>query len=85
MPIYLPTRPHGRICEYLLLFLLECSPEFVISLLLAVALNQKIKGLAFFRTAYYIPVVAASVAVSAIWVWLLSDFGIINTFLKHWA
>ena len=52
-----------------------------ISLALAIALNQKIKGLAFFRTAYYIPVVAASVAISAVWVWLLSDFGIINTFL----
>jgi multiple sugar transport system permease protein len=55
--------------------------NLLISLGLALALNQKLKGLAFFRTAYYIPVVAASVAVSAIWVWLLSDFGIINTFL----
>jgi multiple sugar transport system permease protein len=51
------------------------------SLGLALALNQKIKGLAFFRTAYYIPVVAASVAVSAIWVWLLSDFGIIHALM----
>lgn len=55
--------------------------NLAISLGLALALNQKLKGLAFFRTAYYIPVVAASVAVSAIWVWLLSDFGIINTML----
>lgn len=55
--------------------------NLVFSLGLALALNQKIKGLAFFRTAYYIPVVAASVAVSAIWVWLLSDYGMINTFL----
>lgn len=55
--------------------------NLAISLGLAIALNQKIKGLAFFRTAYYIPVVTASVAVSAIWVWLLSDFGVINTFL----
>ncbi|MBI9048896.1 MAG: sugar ABC transporter permease [Anaerolineaceae bacterium] len=57
--------------------------NLVISLGLAIALNQKIKGLAFFRTAYYVPVVAASVAVSAIWVWLLSDFGMINTFLTN--
>ena len=55
--------------------------NLVISLGLALALNQKLKGLSFFRTAYYIPVVAASVAVSAIWVWLLSDFGVINTLL----
>jgi len=56
--------------------------NLAISLLLAVGLNQKIKGLAIFRTAYYIPVVAASVAVSAIWVWLLSDFGMINQALN---
>jgi multiple sugar transport system permease protein len=55
--------------------------NLAISLGLALALNQKLKGMAFFRTAYYIPVVAASVAVSAIWVWLLSDFGVINTTL----
>ncbi len=55
--------------------------NLAISLGLALALNQKIKGLALFRTAYYIPVVAASVAVSAVWVWLLSDFGIINSTL----
>jgi multiple sugar transport system permease protein len=55
--------------------------NLAISLGLAIALNQKIKGLVIFRTAYYIPVVAASVAVSAVWVWLLSDFGIINTTL----
>lgn len=62
--------------------LLSVPLNLVISLLLAVALNQKIKGLSFFRTAYYIPVVTASVAVSAIWVWLLSDFGMINQFLN---
>ncbi len=56
--------------------------NLIFSLGLALALNQKIKGLAFFRTAYYIPVVAASVAVSAIWVWLLSDFGILNSFIS---
>jgi multiple sugar transport system permease protein len=57
--------------------------NLALSLLLAMALNQKIKGLSFFRTAYYIPVVAASVAVSAVWVWLLSDFGVINSFLNN--
>lgn len=62
--------------------LLSVPLNLVISLLLAVALNQKIKGLSFFRTAFYIPVVTASVAVSAIWVWLLSDFGMINQFLN---
>ena len=55
----------------------------ILSLTLAVALNQKIKGIGFFRTAYYIPVITATVAVSIIWIWLLSDYGIINTFLLN--
>jgi multiple sugar transport system permease protein len=62
--------------------LISVPLNLLISLGLAIALNQKIKGLAFFRTAYYIPVVTASVAVSAVWVWLLSDFGIINQLLN---
>ncbi|NTV36323.1 MAG: sugar ABC transporter permease [Anaerolineaceae bacterium] len=55
--------------------------NILLSLGIAIALNQRIKGMSFFRTAFYIPVVTASVAVSMIWVWLLSDFGIINTLL----
>ena len=62
---------------------LSAPLNIIISLGLALALNQKLRGLAFFRTAYYIPVVAASVAVSAIWVWLLSDFGILNTLITN--
>jgi multiple sugar transport system permease protein len=49
------------------------------SLGMALALNQKIRGLSFFRTAYYLPVISASVAVSAVWMWLLDgNYGLIN-------
>jgi len=62
--------------------LISVPLNLAISLALAIALNQKVKGVTFFRTAYYIPVVTASVAVSAVWVWLLSDFGIVNQLLN---
>lgn len=56
----------------------------VCSLGMAVALNQKIRGLAIFRTAYYLPVISASVAVSAVWMWLLdSNYGLINYVLTR--
>jgi len=55
----------------------------VFSLLIAVALNNKIKGIGLFRTAYYLPVITATVAVSVIWVRLLSDHGILNTLLLN--
>ncbi|MFN8494641.1 MAG: sugar ABC transporter permease [Caldilineaceae bacterium] len=55
----------------------------VLALLLAIALNQKIRGLALFRTMYFIPVVSSVVAISVLWSWLYqADFGLINQFLR---
>jgi multiple sugar transport system permease protein len=54
-----------------------------LALLLALALNQKIYGLAIFRTIYFLPVVSSVVAISVLWVWLYqADFGLINQFLR---
>jgi multiple sugar transport system permease protein len=68
-----------------------------ISLGLAVALNAKLPFRGFLRAAYYIPYVTASVAVVAVWLWLFSRNGLVNTLLgplapdpswlvnSHWA
>jgi len=54
----------------------------VISLGVALLLNQKIKGLAWFRTIYYMPVVISGVVISFMWMWLYNpDFGLINFLL----
>jgi multiple sugar transport system permease protein len=51
----------------------------VLSLLVAVLMNQKIKGISIYRTIYFLPVVAAPTAVAMIWRWLFnSDFGLVN-------
>src|SRR4051794_13595181 len=52
-----------------------------ISLGLAVALNAKLPFRGFLRVAYYIPYVTASVAVVAVWLWLFSRNGLVNTAL----
>jgi multiple sugar transport system permease protein len=52
-----------------------------ITLLLAVLLNQKIKGITFFRTAFYLPVISASVAVSLMFMWILANNGLMNQIL----
>lgn len=55
----------------------------VASLILALAMNQKLRGIQFVRTAIFIPVVTSMVAVSIVWVWLLSkDFGLVNMVLR---
>jgi multiple sugar transport system permease protein len=52
-----------------------------LSLVLASALNAKLPFRAFFRAAYYIPYVTASVAVIVVWLWLFSGGGLVNTVL----
>jgi multiple sugar transport system permease protein len=51
----------------------------VLSLMIALLLNQKIPGVAVWRTIYYLPSVVSGVAVAMLWVWLFhSEFGLIN-------
>ena len=58
-------------------------PTLILALLLAVLLNNKLKGVAIFRTAFYFPYIASIVAVGAVWNMLFQpDFGPINQFLK---
>ena len=55
----------------------------VTSLMLALAMNQPLKGIAIFRVIYFIPYVSSMIAVSMVWKWLYNDqFGLINTFLS---
>ena len=51
----------------------------VIALSLAILLNAKVRGMAFFRTIFYIPSIVPVVASSVLWIWLLNpDYGLIN-------
>lgn len=54
----------------------------VVPLLLAIALNQRIHGIRFFRAAFFLPVISSMVAMSMVWQWMFNaDFGLINWFL----
>jgi multiple sugar transport system permease protein len=53
------------------------------SLLLAVLLNQPIRGVRFYRTIYYLPAVISGVAVAQLWRMIYNpDFGILNIALR---
>nr|PZN51786.1 MAG: ABC transporter permease [Chloroflexota bacterium] len=45
----------------------------------ALLLNQKVKGLGFWRVLYYMPAVLPAVATALLWRWMFSQSGIINT------
>ena len=63
--------------------LMTVIPTLILALLLAVLLNNKLKGVAIFRTAFYFPYIASIVAVGAVWNMLFQpDFGPINQFLQ---
>ena len=53
-----------------------------LALLLAVMLNREGRGIAFFRTAFFSPVVVSIVAWTIVWGFLLQDNGGINGFLS---
>ena len=54
----------------------------VFALFIAYILNFKIKGVNFFRTAYYIPsILGGSVAVSIVWKFIFGNDGVINAML----
>ena len=53
-------------------------------LMLALLLNQKVRGMAFFRTIFYLPSVVSGVATSMLWLWLFNpSFGGINWVLHR--
>lgn len=62
--------------------LLTIPTGIACSLALALAVNTKLKGIALFRAAYFVPFVVSMVAVAVVWRWIYSpDYGLLNWFL----
>jgi len=63
--------------------LLAVPLSLVCSLALALLVNARVRGMVFFRTAYFLPVVSSMIAVALVWSWLLSpDYGLLNYLLR---
>ncbi|MBX3000707.1 MAG: sugar ABC transporter permease [Caldilineaceae bacterium] len=57
-------------------------PKMILGLTFAILLNQALRGVAFFRAAFYAPVVTSMVAVSIAWLWIYHpNSGLLNQFL----
>src|SRR5215216_7437885 len=58
----------------------------IVSLLVALVMNQKLRGVYFFRTLFFMPVISSWVAVSIIWITLLDpQAGILNYVLEQFG
>jgi multiple sugar transport system permease protein len=55
----------------------------VLALGLALALNQSLRGIAWIRTAYFLPVVTSATAVGLVWAWIYAPAGgILNQLIE---
>lgn len=56
------------------------------SFLVAVLLNGQTRGIAIFRTIYYLPSIVPAVANAVLWVWILnSEYGLLNAILNSFG
>lgn len=66
-----------------LLYLVCVVPLLVaLPLALAILVNQKLRGMHWFRTAYYVPVVISMVVAGIAWQWLYAENGLLNQWLR---
>ena len=53
----------------------------IISFIIAGLLNRKVKGIAIYRTCFYLPSITTGVATAVLWYWVLQPNGLLNNFL----
>lgn len=77
-PIFLQV-----LANTLIFTVLSVPTTVVLSLLVAVALNTRIRGRNIYRTCFFLPLISSSVIVAVLWKWLLvPDFGLVNYILS---
>ncbi|PYE51900.1 carbohydrate ABC transporter permease [Deinococcus yavapaiensis] len=67
----------------LLFSLITTALQTILALLMANVLNQKVKGITFFRTAWYMPSITSSVVIGLIFLWLFQRVGLANYLLTQ--
>lgn len=66
--------------KYVVMFV---PSSIILAFFVALLLSKKVKGLGFFRTAFYIPYITSGVAVTILWGWIYQkDYEIINYVLS---
>lgn len=57
--------------------------NLAISLCIALLLNKRLPGVGLFRTAFFLPTITSTAAISVVWIWLYhpADYGLFNSIL----
>ncbi|WP_230986609.1 carbohydrate ABC transporter permease [Cohnella fermenti] len=66
----------------LYLTVISTPVNLIFSLLMALLLNRRIRGLSWYRTVYYIPTIIPLAATSLLWMWIMNaQYGLLNAML----
>ena len=57
----------------------------VLSIMLAIVVNRRLRGIHIFRALYFVPAVSGSIAIGIAWRWLFERNGFINSILLSWG
>ncbi|MDP8233645.1 MAG: sugar ABC transporter permease [Candidatus Saelkia tenebricola] len=79
--------PHFWYYLYNTVFMMLIIPVGILgSLILALAVNQKLKGIAAYRLIFFLPVICPIAAIAVLWKVLLNpDFGLINNLISKFG
>ena len=73
----------GALTNTLIYTVLAVPGSIAVSLVIAVLLNQKIRGVGIYRTLFFLPAVTMPAAIAMVWKWLYNgDYGLINYVLS---
>lgn len=66
--------------------LLTVPTSIAVGLGIALAMNQKVRGIVLFRSAIYVPVLTSAVAIAFVWGWIFNtEFGLLNAILNFFG
>lgn len=83
MGMFTADKNFWQACKVTLIYAGTSVPLGMIgAFILAMLLNQRVKGIAFFRTSFYMPAIVPAIASLILWGWLMNrDYGLINAIL----
>ncbi len=83
----LANDPHFWYYLYNTVFIMLAIPIGIFgSLLLALSMNQKLKGIVFYRLIFFLPSICPIAAIAVLWKVLLNpDFGLVNNFIAKFG
>ena len=62
-------------------YLIATPTVIVLSIMLAIVVNRRLRGISIFRALYFVPAVSGSIAIGISWRWLFERNGILNSIL----